>query len=234
MAQPKPNTYDSKRHDPIFQNVVFLNWAKEIMQRESFKSEVVSELTEGFKIWSSKSIILPSFLVHILNPRIFPLYDQHVERSRRFFSALSLNNNAVSLSLSDYEAYHKFWFQLLTDLGIQPNKASLELLKNVDNALWTIGKYLKFDTKKQSSKSFIENTLFPEASPMETKYNTSSPEFKNLVLSYCNTGSVPQQRAMEKASKKLNITLPDSYLKYPGSHIDRWRKQGFPKKPSNI
>jgi len=33
---------------------------------------------------------------------------------------------------------------------------------------------------------------------------------------------------MDRAAQEMGVGLPRSYLQYPGSHIDRWRKQGYP------
>ena len=59
------------------------------------------------------------------------------------------------------------------------------------------------------------------------RFTTSSSEFKNAVLKYAS--SLRQSEAMEKAAREFGIHLPRSYLLYPGSHINRWRGQGFPK-----
>ncbi len=226
-GQPKPNTYDPKRHGQILQKACFFNWAKKVMQIDSFNSEVVLQVTSELKLWSNKSIVLPSFLAHILNPRIFPLYDQHVERSYRFFSGLPLNSDSTNLSICNYKEYHIFWCQLLSDLHVKHGTTSIEHLKKIDNALWTIGKYLKIASVNQPLNGSFEYSPITEISLLH-EYNTSSPKFINLVLRYCNTGSETQRDAMLRASKELNINLPNSYLKYPGSHIYRWRKQGFP------
>lgn len=59
------------------------------------------------------------------------------------------------------------------------------------------------------------------------RFTTSSSEFKNAVLKYAD--SLRQSEAMEKAAEEFGIHLPRSYLRYPGSHINRWRSQGFPR-----
>jgi len=143
-ALPKPNTYDSIKHRPIYQSEDFYYWAKDVMKLTSFNSEVVSEITYRFKIWSNNSIVLPSFLSHILNPQTFPIYDQHVERTRRFFFNLPLNTDSTLLDINTYAEYHSFWLELLSELGMKNTfTAPIEDIKKVDNALWTIGKYLK-------------------------------------------------------------------------------------------
>ena len=69
---------------------------------------------------------------------------------------------------------------------------------------------------------------FKEAATLHLEHHdTNSPEFKNRALGYCQ--SMKQAEAIQRAATDLNINLKPSYLQYPGSHIDRWRKQGFPK-----
>jgi hypothetical protein len=38
---------------------------------------------------------------------------------------------------------------------------------------------------------------------------------------------VNQKEAMETVAMNRGVKLSDSYYKYPGSHIHRWREQGY-------
>jgi hypothetical protein len=93
--------------------------------------------------------------------------------------------------------------------------------KVIDFIVWQAGKDKEADQKVASNldtktKNFTNRT-----------HNTSSPEFKNQVLQYAK--SMEQRKAMQLAAEELGVPLPPSYLKYPGSHIYRWRQEGFSK-----
>ena len=49
-------------------------------------------------------------------------------------------------------------------------------------------------------------------------------EFKKRVISYIKQ-EFSQLAAMKRASDEVGVRLKDSYYLYPGSHINRWRKQ---------
>ena len=57
---------------------------------------------------------------------------------------------------------------------------------------------------------------------------TDSPEFKQRAVELART--MTQKEAIQRAAGDFGIKLKPSYLRYPGSHFDRWRKQGFEKK----
>lgn len=93
--------------------------------------------------------------------------------------------------------------------------------KVIDFIVWQAGKAKEADQKvapnlDTETKNFTSRT-----------HNTSSREFKNRVLQYAQ--SMEQRKAMQLAAEELGVLLPPSYLKYPGSHVYRWRQQGLPK-----
>jgi hypothetical protein len=176
-------------------------------------------------LWPSTALVIPAFLLHILNPRVFPIFDQHVERARRLLTSRDLNLSSVDLRIHDYAEYSLFWVGLLSDLRINIETAEYGHVKRVDEALWAMGKHLKQIQKAKlpHSRGIKEILTAVHCG----RFNTSSPEFKNAVLQHA--GNMRQSEAMKQAAKELGVHLPHSYLKYPGSHINRWRRQGFPK-----
>lgn len=56
---------------------------------------------------------------------------------------------------------------------------------------------------------------------------TNSDAFKRRAVELSK--SLNQRNAIKQAAKEFGIDLSPtpSYLRYPGSHFDRWRKQGF-------
>jgi hypothetical protein len=223
VRRTKPNTYDPKVHDAIFFSNRFFVWTQEVKKRRDFSSDLLDQVSRH-GLWPS--LVIPTFLLHILNPRAFPIFDQHVERARRFLMGQALNASSVGLRLDDYALYTLFWFELLSDLGIDVTTVEYGRVKHVDEALWAMGKHLK-QTQKAG---MVQPTVFNEALSGAASHEcvtTSSSEFKNAVLRYAS--SMRQSAAMEHAAREFGIHLPASYLQYPGSHIYRWRRQGFPK-----
>ena len=55
---------------------------------------------------------------------------------------------------------------------------------------------------------------------------TPDDAFKRSVMQLIAEGAT-QARAIREAAVSRNVRLSDSYYQYPGSHIDRWRRQGF-------
>jgi hypothetical protein len=51
-------------------------------------------------------------------------------------------------------------------------------------------------------------------------------QFKMDVMNLIRQG-VKQKKVMETVAVNREVKLADSYYKYPGSHIHRWRKQGY-------
>ena len=56
--------------------------------------------------------------------------------------------------------------------------------------------------------------------------DTGSEVFKRRAVELHKAGRT-QGEAIREAAKQFNIDLSSSYTAYPGSHFDRWRKQGY-------
>jgi hypothetical protein len=225
VGRTKPNTYDPKLHDKVLFSNPFSVWTQEVKKQCSFSSDLLDQISRH-GLWPKSSLVIPAFLLHILNPRVFPIFDQHVERTRRFLMRQDLNFSSVGLQIDDYVQYTAFWFELLSDLGLDVTTVEYERIKHVDEALWAMGKHLKQMQKVAKSHSTLFNEALNDIS-RNRSVTTGSPEFKNAVLKYAST--MTQSAAMERAAREFEIRLPRSYLQYPGSHIYRWRRQGFPK-----
>ena len=143
--EPKPNTYSKEHHGSILDSKNFYEWAQQIQHVNSFSVKKLSEIHE-FQLWSENSIVLPSFILHVLNPRVFPIFDQHVNRTMRCFTegANSITTERqASLTDNDYAKYQEFWSNILTDLEIHVDIADYSELKIVDEAIWAFGAFLK-------------------------------------------------------------------------------------------
>ncbi|MFD2212319.1 hypothetical protein [Metabacillus endolithicus] len=212
IGNPKPFTYNSSIHKPILLSQEFFEFALEMIASDSFDEKNVKRLSE-FKLWKESAIVIPAFVLHTLSPKIYPLYDQHVERAMRTLLAQELNEKPNSLTLETYIQYKQFFESFLQTIypDHQPN---LEEIKAVDDALWSFGKWLK--PKRKTEKTFTYNS----------DNSVISYDMKVDVLTYIDRG-MTQRQAMETVANEHNLVLKESYYLYPGSHIYRWKKKGI-------
>lgn len=110
-----------------------------------------------------------------------------------------------SLTLESYVHYKQFLDSFLRTI-YPDHQPSLEEIKTVDDALWSFGKWLKPKRKTDKKLSKTSNIT------------VISHDVKVDVLTYINRG-MSQRQAMETVAKERNLTLKDSYYRYPGSHI---------------
>ena len=227
----KQNTFDPERHMPIFQSDEFWEWSQMVMSLETFKPNRLKELQGArFNLWSENSLVIPAFVLHVLNPTTYPLFDQHVNRAMFVLSnrTAQVTQNR-SLLVEDWIEYEAFWRHMVNDLYPDGNP-SLQDLKKVDEALWSFGRWLKtIQSKQPTSENDRESqrrTIPMKAvRPSKTGFSPDN-EFKRAVMALVRSG-IKQGEAMLTVAQQREVQLKPSYFEYPGSHIDRWRKQGF-------
>lgn len=78
------------------------------------------------------------FLMHIINPRSYPLYDQHIHRAYVFINSGKVSNAKLTTSekLSFYKDDYIQFFDTLCKEG------NIKKRKRLDDALWAFGKFL--------------------------------------------------------------------------------------------
>ena len=178
------------------------------------------------------SVVGASKLLHFICPKKHAIWDSRVYRylhqeapyQYRLEAANAYRNYLAFLDVLVTDSRFKAFKLKVVDAVGYPvtDKRACELL------MFTKGR--KSDSTKHMQPDARTSRRFYEAlngTARHGRFTTSSPEFKNAVLKYA--GSMRQSAAMEHAAKEFKIHLPPSYLLYPGSHIDRWRRQGFPK-----
>ncbi|MGD6967398.1 hypothetical protein ACQCVP_13285 [Rossellomorea vietnamensis] len=213
LKKPKPHTYQEETHKQIFYSKEFFAFALNIRDKEVFDPSAVGTLTgNGLQLWSSTSIVIPTFVLHILSPKIYPLYDQHVERAKRALLAEELNQKGYILKFKDYLSYEQFFEEFLVSHYGKQEEYSLHKIKEVDKALWSFGKSLKRGPSVKKTGLTVKGK------------QTVEPIFKGRVLELIKKGE-SQRRAFEIAGHELGITLTRSQQLYPGSVIHRWRQQ---------
>jgi hypothetical protein len=236
VERTKPNTL-STRHEGVLKSEAFFTWARVIRNAEHFDATLIETLQEQFPLWTS--IVLPVFVLHCLRPPIYPIVDRYVIA---VFNILrppyAAQFRPTRITVDAYEAYHQWWLQLMKEAGIQPLSAELNELKEIDSGIWALGKSISKQVKELSAFTEDEPELAAGnryvsdgsrtvlAARGAAPLGTDSKQFKARAIALWKGGRT-QADAIRVAAEEMGIALKRSYSAYPGSHFDRWRKQGF-------
>jgi hypothetical protein len=234
VGNTKPNTL-SDRHEKILKSEEFFAWASEVRKTRTFDADLISDLQQTFGLWKEMAIVMPAFLIHCLRPPIYPIVDRYVIVVYNIFqsNSPSLRANPTRITAKAYSDYHSWWLRLVQEVGVRPLSAEINQLKDIDSGIWSLGKSIS-SRAKEMLKSEEEN----ESSSIDQiddrsagkkggspPRGTKSPEFRTRAIELWRKGDT-QAKAIQKAAMEMRIDLKDSYQRYPGSHFDRWRKQG--------
>ncbi len=211
VSTTRPNTLDA-RHLKILASKSFFTWAMRVKSMATFEPGLIRAL-HRFGLWSS--VVIPGFLLHCLNPHVYPIVDRRVIYAHLKLTG-ALAHRSPSITISRYAAYRAWWLQLSTSMGRAPGSVTIESLKEIDSGLWVYGR--RAAQSEESNARGAEGRL--------SNHGHINQSFKELCFALHNIG-MTQRKAMEAAAAHLNVELKPSHLKHPGSHFHRWRQQGF-------
>ncbi|QXI36580.1 hypothetical protein [Pseudomonas xantholysinigenes] len=221
VERVKPNTH-GERHEAILASPAFYEWACEVRRLQAFHPGIIRDMEQRFGLWSS--VVMPVFLLHCLNPRVFPIIDRWVVAAYRFLTARPVGMGQENLTLDTYEGYQQWWLQVLAEAQLAPMSARLDQLKALDAGLWVLGKRLADQgLEPPGHASDGQSAMLPVT---ELAPGTDSQAFKLRAIAIRNSG-LSQRESILQAAREMDIELKSSYLNYPGSHFDRWRRQGL-------
>lgn len=242
IARVKPNSLEA-RHEAILRSEAFFGWAAPIRNAKHFDSALIESLQEKFPLW--KTVVLPVFVLHCLRPPIYPIVDRYVMVAFNVLrSSTTTRVRPTRITVAAYEAYHQWWLQLLKEAEIPQLSAEFNELKEIDSGIWALGRAMVQQAKgfDSSADEEVEATGGGQrtadnprkhsgagARAADPPHGTDSREFKARAIELWKGGST-QVAAIKRAAEEMGIALPQSYSNYPGSHFDRWRKQGFWKR----
>lgn len=106
------------------------------------KLPIIQRLAESFDeqlfrdSFGKLMVVWQTFLLHIINPERFPIFDQHVYRAYRCLKDIAEvgREDEPKLTMAAYDDYQQFYHQLVATYD-GPTK-------RVDDALWAFGKFL--------------------------------------------------------------------------------------------
>ncbi len=225
ISSPKPNTLN-QNHIDVLKSNDFFNWAKKVQDHNSFDNKLITELNKKFNLWAT--IVIPAFLLHCLNSRHYPILDRWVLNSYAFFK--NDPNKNLNATLDNYIGYQIWWKQVLIEVYPDSFILTDEQLKAVDASLWALGKHLyslQGNLGRYLSDVGDLDELPIKATSTPITVGTDSDIFKRRAVELSKLFN--QRNAIKQAAEEFGIDLSckPSYLQYPGSHFDRWRKQGF-------
>lgn len=170
------------------------------------------------------SVVGASKLLHFLNPSEYAIWDSRVYRYLHQETPHQYRIEAPNA----YWEYLAFLNVLAEDSRFKNFRIKVDSFIGypvTDKRACELMMFVKGEKRNPTRRDMQAESYIGDAP--RGRVTTSSPEFKNAVFKYAV--SLKQSAAMEKAAREFGIQLPRSYLLYPGSHINRWRGQGFPK-----
>lgn len=108
------------------------------------KIQIINDLKQRFILeafidqFSDVSTIWKIFLLHIIVPQLYPIFDQHVYRAYRF-----INNHMISEIPSSDRQKEQEYFNNYVYFFREIERTSERSPKKIDEALWAFGKFLK-------------------------------------------------------------------------------------------
>jgi len=108
-----------------------------------FKNDSNFNIKSFLAEFSNVSVIWKIFLLHIIKPNKYSIFDQHVYRAYYF-----IENSQVRELVNDEKEKERVYFEEYCDF-IENIQSECNLpLKKIDEALWAFGKFLKSNYKK--------------------------------------------------------------------------------------
>ena len=223
LLPTKPNTYSISKHKEILCSKEFFQWIQEVKVMTTFDATEVKELSSVFNLYGKDSIVIPVFILHIISPETFPLYDQHVERAKRVLLAQEVRFPRDEINLTTYEEYQSFFQEMIiTCFGHQPN---FENIKKVDNALWSFGKWFKEQHKSENNQIELapgsDSKQNPDKVFKKEAINDSISLPSNLRGRSIHENVIPTVCNLENMLNKLILVNGDY------SQLKQWEKRAY-------
>ncbi|MCA0933246.1 hypothetical protein LCM02_12355 [Lutimonas saemankumensis] len=108
----------------------------------SLKAEENIDIDEFLKEFKNVSVVWKIFLLHIINPKIYPIYDQHIHRAFRFINNQSTEGINASINEKD-----KLNFYFVEYLPFVTRTGETDL-KKMDEAFFAFGQFINIGNQK--------------------------------------------------------------------------------------
>lgn len=125
------------RHRGILYSQDFYQWAVEVRHRQKFNDPGQQEWLQ--KLWK-KGTVMQVFVSHCLCPRVYPIVDKWVMHAYNVSHKDQKPLPETQITMTAYEQYRAWWFELLGQAKLDSETAPLNQLKEIDAGLWVLGK----------------------------------------------------------------------------------------------
>lgn len=112
----------------------------------NFKLDVNFNIEEYLKEFKNVKFVWKIFLLHLIKPDKYPIYDQHIHRAYLYINKLNWIN--ISEKIKDEE---KSIFYFDSYLPFIEKEVKLKI-KNIDEAMYTFGKFLNTENNRDILK----------------------------------------------------------------------------------
>ena len=119
------------------QNSLDTNIKAKLELINSYKINNNFTINEFLKKFNGLSVVWKIFLLHIIKPQEYPIYDQHVHRTYNFIHQLPYKTNSVS-----NQDKENFYFKIYSTFILGLNQINL---KKLDEAFFLFGKFIKIN-----------------------------------------------------------------------------------------
>jgi hypothetical protein len=130
LSVPKKNSFESK----IVPKLGIIN---ELRRSEKFDLEA---FLNEFK---SVSVVWKIFLLHIVKPNNYPIYDQHVHRAYQYMNDKDFDK--IRSSMSEKKKLNFYLYEYLPFV----NRMEIKNLKEMDEAFFAFGQFLNINNQKE-------------------------------------------------------------------------------------
>ena len=144
----KMATYTSYNIEMLYQwkngTILSVSKRKSLQEKIINKLLIINELRNAHVVdlksfheeFTTVSAVWRIFLLHIIKPDSYPIYDQHVHRAYQYIFGLSPDNITTFIKDSDKIAfYHKEYLPFVNEIGISNRK-------KMDEAFFAFGQFL--------------------------------------------------------------------------------------------
>ncbi len=112
------------------------NILKKIKIINSFKAKGPLDLSKFKDEFKKVSAVWKIFLLHIIKPDKYPIYDQHVHRTYNFINKIPYKNEDLPINNKQKEEFYCTYLKFIEGLK-KPD------LKKLDKAFFSFGKFIK-------------------------------------------------------------------------------------------
>lgn len=226
VGKPRPNVLSVEKEQTL-SSQAFFAWARNTRETAVFEIGLLNELAT-FRLWRPDALVMPVFVLHCLQPRVFPIADVWVFLAHKLLTKPEEAALIDSLSEVDrYKVYQEWWLRVVLEAEIDPATAPIEEVKTMDSGIWAFGKRAAALLGAGNPRGRKPPAKSPLAGDQRIM-NDAEGSLKHRAVAIWNAGKPgkSQATAIAEAARELGIELKPSYRAYPGSHFWRWRQQG--------